>query len=373
MNLSKHLLSIFFVLFFGGLAQGQVFLPKRCYMHMNGVNSDSIHVTLHLVKIYDSIYADVLIQKDSVSCFVVGGGIKEDGSFLIHDPFNDSLNQIKGLFVTRKTLSATLLTEDGKKEIPIDFVETYPDGSLPFMVYYDHDSLKVTENTSTAHATIQQCMILPGTSASPVISDTLRQSMSTNFLTEPAELASADVLMDGGKQQFFNNFEESTIPLLQSFPDAGNVNWILLKFMHILFNDRNIISCYTLNYGYTGGAHGMEMQDHSVISVKDGKPVKLHELFVRNYTDSLSRLLTSNLKEQLSLSEDAKLTDHGFYEEEIPPSNNFYLLSDGIGFYYNHYEIAPYVNGPTNIFVPFSELKSIIRTDSVIGMWLDNR
>ena len=67
-------------------------------------------------------------------------------------------------------------------------------------------------------------------------------------------------------------------------------------------------------------------------------------------------MIDKKLREQYRLGENEPLTDFGFFNDSIEPTNNFYIHPGGIGFFYNVYEIAPFSNGTTDLFIQWSEL-----------------
>jgi len=149
--------------------------------------------------------------------------------------------------------------------------------------------------------------------------------------------------------------------LLKEFPDAGNLNWELLKFMNILFNGNHQLTFYILTYAYTGGAHGLETQEFYSIDLTKGRRITLDNIFKEGYQERLSELLTKKVHDIQGIPLSKNLSESGFFVDLIEPNNNFYLTGNGIGFFYNHYEIAPYSNGSTDLFFTFEELKAIIK------------
>ena len=45
---------------------------------------------------------------------------------------------------------------------------------------------------------------------------------------------------------------------------------------------------------------------------------------------------------------------------DLEPTENFYLSEKGITFYYNIYEIAPYVMGPVEITLPYEIMSHLL-------------
>jgi hypothetical protein len=69
---------------------------------------------------------------------------------------------------------------------------------------------------------------------------------------------------------------------------------------------------------------------------------------------------------KLHLPTSQSLADAGFFSDTIKPADNFYITRDGIGFYYNQYDIAPYASGAFDIFIPFSELNDVLIKGGII-------
>ena len=51
---------------------------------------------------------------------------------------------------------------------------------------------------------------------------------------------------------------------------------------------------------------------------------------------------------------------------DLEPTENFYLSEKGITFYYNIYEIAPYVMGPVEITLPYEIMSHLLSDDTMV-------
>jgi hypothetical protein len=162
------------------------------------------------------------------------------------------------------------------------------------------------------------------------------------------------------KKDFLDNYVSSNEAMYKEMPGAS-FEWELLKFIHIIYNDDFKITFYLLNYEFTGGAHGLETQDYASVDLKTGKQITLNDLFKPGFESKLTILLSGKLHQMLKLPASAKLTESGYFVDEIKPNDNFYVKGQGIGFLYNHYEIAPYSFGATDIFLTREELKGILK------------
>lgn len=131
------------------------------------------------------------------------------------------------------------------------------------------------------------------------------------------------------------------------------------------YND-NGIWCYLCNsYVYTGGAHGLSTTVSFVYDIADSKPVALSDIFKEESTPAILELIKGRI---------GKLDDADVYWTElVTVSENFAVGKDGITWYYNPYEIAPYYMGITAVTVPFDELEPYIVKDSPVYSIIQQR
>ncbi|MBN1200138.1 MAG: DUF3298 and DUF4163 domain-containing protein [Bacteroidales bacterium] len=351
----------------------QVYLPKKAYMHLVGRIDADQEITINLVKLNDSLYADLVYDGKRCNFSVLSGKIDPDGNFLLRYPFCDTGMVFEGRFITRQSLSGNYTSVNGEISQPFVLVESYPQGSIPLLAYYNHFSLNLVDKPGSPKAETSHCLIIPGESSNPVLSDTLRILMVSCFTRESNRQKDPEKAIESIQQRFINNYISSNESLYKTMPGAGSLNWTLLKFMHILYNDNNFLSYYILNYAYTGGAHGMETMEFTVADTRTGKPLMLDDLFNPGYEKLLTILLTQRLKEMAGINQKEKLSDNGYFVDDVAPNTNFYITGNGIGFVYNHYEIAPYVNGPSDIFLPFESLKKILLESGSVSVLLSRQ
>ena len=92
-----------------------------------------------------------------------------------------------------------------------------------------------------------------------------------------------------------------------------------------------------------------------------GYPCTICETDCRVLCFSLTQLLWQQLIEENHVSTRQEIEDLGYGSTgELEPTENFYLTPKGITFYYNIYEIAPYVMGPTQITLPYESIQHLL-------------
>lgn len=125
------------------------------------------------------------------------------------------------------------------------------------------------------------------------------------------------------------------------------------------------VSNITLSINYfifTGGAHPNEFTKYTVFSKSSGNVLSLNDIFKPGFEDLLNKKIDMAFRKKKGLTESDNLqTKGGLFENKISYNNNFAISEDVIDFFYNNYEIAPYVNGSTELKIPLSELKEILK------------
>lgn len=125
---------------------------------------------------------------------------------------------------------------------------------------------------------------------------------------------------------------------------------------------------YRIDYNeYTGGAHGIYMSSFLNMDLRTLSPVRLDDLFASDYKDALTDLLWNQLMADNKVATRQELEDLGYATtSELEPTENFYLDPEGITFYYNVYDIAPYVMGPVKITLPYEAMQHLLSDDNGI-------
>ena len=124
---------------------------------------------------------------------------------------------------------------------------------------------------------------------------------------------------------------------------------------------------YRIDYNeYTGGAHGIYMSTFLNLDLKTLSPIHLGDLFEGDYKEALTDLLWKQLMADNNVSTRQELEDMGYATTgDLEPIENFYLDPTGITFYYNVYEIAPYVMGATKITLSYEDIAHLMNGEFI--------
>lgn len=136
---------------------------------------------------------------------------------------------------------------------------------------------------------------------------------------------------------------------------------------HVQLYIKNLL-VYRMDYNeYTGGAHGIYMSSFLNLDLRTLAPIRLDDLFVNGYEEPLTDLLWNQLMADNNVATRQELEDMGYATTgNLEPTENFYLDREGITFYYNVYDITPYVMGPVKITLPYQMMQHLLIGDNMI-------
>jgi len=112
--------------------------------------------------------------------------------------------------------------------------------------------------------------------------------------------------------------------------------------------------------GWMGGAHPMSYSYHKWFHLKARRPLLASDLFVKpGWEEGLAKLAYESLKreipEELYISGPDKLI------ELVREVKSWDIKAEGLGLYFNNYEVAAYVAGPQSTLIPWVKLKAYLR------------
>lgn len=364
-------IAIISILRTSGPVSGQV----HFYKHMEGTIADGIHIKADLVRISDKLdgyyyyyFLDTLRQVDfgmhygkslPVSGSIDGNNnmeFKEFGGNTEGSSFRGILND--GL-ITGEWVSAGT-----GKALPFELKETYPEGTIAFFVHHLEEEGKLLETSTSPAARIDLTLLLPKPYANAAPVDSVNAVIYREFFGMDSTTGDPATLLEKSKDMFFSNYRKANADLYQE--GASSFNWLKLKSVRIQYNENQILSLEFYDHGYTGGAHGLSISKFIIIDLNDGHRLSLDEIFRPDYRNDLRDILNAQVRKQYDIANNTDLRDAGFWVESFDPSENFYLNKDGLGFYYNQYEVAPFAMGPVDIFIPYNKLKRIMNTSGMV-------
>jgi hypothetical protein len=140
---------------------------------------------------------------------------------------------------------------------------------------------------------------------------------------------------------------------------------------YIIRQDSSFSALQISGYAFAGGDHGSSLISFINWNTKSKKNIELDDILVNGYRDKLTKIADTIFRNQEKLSYAASLAnDYFFKDNKFALNNNFSITPLGIRFLYNETEIKPYAAGQTNLFIPYSKIKSLLRPNTVITQYI---
>ena len=233
-------------------------------------------------------------------------------------------------------------------------------GEIAFTIRtFERKSAGCDSNGACAHIRIDYPEIAGA--PSPAARESLQSCIFGWVLRSPVDplpLASAEAAMQA--------YLDAYAKFRRSFPNAM-ARWDADRRATILPSPPGIATLAATVFEYNGGAHPNTVTHFASLDVSNGRRLRPDDLLLAGSAPQLVQLAEQAFRRARRLPASSALADSGYW---FP--NGFHLPSEfavtpqGFRFYFNAYDVAPYVMGPTDFTVPYSELSSLIRRDGLL-------
>lgn len=130
----------------------------------------------------------------------------------------------------------------------------------------------------------------------------------------------------------------------------------VLRTFNVTYNQDCTLSLYFEQYDYMGGTHSVMIKTSDTWDIRTGEKISLCSLFdcKEDYDSYVIGTISNKIK--VYLDTDRQYSYFENYEKYAKINfndKNFFLTSEGIVIYYQHYDIAPYSMGSPEFLIPF--------------------
>jgi len=142
----------------------------------------------------------------------------------------------------------------------------------------------------------------------------------------------------------------------------------------ITYSDDHIITIQKDLYTYSAGAaHGLHGVGNYSLDRKSKDVISEGDLFIDGYGPELNKVLQRALIKSLGRKTAQEVEkEDGIYVADLTSNDNFRLDAKGMTYTYNPYEIAPYAMGVIEFFVPYEEVRHLLRPQSIIYYYIQH-
>lgn len=372
----RKIVFLFVIVFFCSNLYSQVIDEKGFSKHYVGTINKNLKVRMNL-----STYNLTTDQKRMVKgdyfyenigqIITLSGEVDKNGNLTLTESMNDQeTGKITGKIVSSK-INGFWSSADSKKKLELSLTEDYTN-SLEFKSYFIQQSYYYQNDKEYDPYEIEYFYTNPIKYSNNSIIPKIQKSLSKLFF----DVESGNIA-DTLKSFISKNISvyDSEIKIYQadmdeidkSYPFYG---WNSYRSIRPFFNDYNILSLEDTAYEFQGGAHGDSHINYYVYNLNNGEKISLYNIFKETSTERLTDIILKKLDVYCRDVKNEPMDDLITEKDSVKPNENFYITNGGIGFFYNTYEIAAYVAGSFEIFIPYSEIKDLIRSDSIVSQFL---
>lgn len=235
------------------------------------------------------------------------------------------------------------------------------------------DSIKVNRiehllgDTAKPYCNLIINIMYPSASNNAVLKDTMTHYILELCLGDDYTNQTPQIEVQNYVTHYITQYRQELEPTFKQESDKSVQEWY--NYYRCIKGKASMCNANVLTYRldlneYTGGAHNMYSTTYENYDLIRMKKLKTDDLFKPNYQNELTFDIITQLMKDKEVTTKEALAEKGYGTTgTIYPTENFLLDKDGITFFYNVYEIAPYSNGTTAIRIPYSKLKNIINTE----------
>jgi hypothetical protein len=255
----------------------------------------------------------------------------------------DSTGTFKGIWRGNKTSYTFTLKPDFEDAIGLD-------------VYYAADSLKLLPNNpATPVGEASNSILWPAASTDESVAEFIRKSFADGKLVNNVrQFVKRDI------DSFLLTYKAAAADMDTTDGIPATANWSADADMKVVWNHYPLLSVEYFSYEYTGGAHGNYGAYYQVLDLEKKKILKPGDIFKPEYKTALIPELAKSFRKAFKMGEDESV-EAMLLQKDIKPNDNFYLTDKGVAFSYTPYEIGPYALGQVTLFIPFKDIKSLLK------------
>ncbi|MCX2451654.1 DUF3298 domain-containing protein [Pedobacter sp. PLR] len=175
---------------------------------------------------------------------------------------------------------------------------------------------------------------------------------------------------DDKKAQSYQEVADTFVKAYENLRDTEGTaaTWFLDAETKVLTDQPEYLGLEHSLVNYAGGAHPNSAMIYWNLNPKTLQEITLESLINEDSMPQLVTIAEKIFRKNEKLSPTASLKDSYFFEnDKFNLNRNFTITKEGLKFLYNPYEIKAYVYGSTELIIPFSDLKTIARPNTLLS------
>jgi hypothetical protein len=269
---------------------------------------------------------------------------------------------MKKILVTLVAATVLCACNNAKKtDKVIDSASTTVTEASTDSLSYSYDSVKVYSKNK-----ISPNKLITDTAKAVIIYPVFRDQAINKFLENR-------IIGIAGKQDIHKNFKELASGFIKEYDtyigqNKGNEEtWFQKIDLQVKTNYPNYLSALLIFSDYKGGAHPNYLFTYFNYNPKTYETITLDSIITADGMPKLRAIAENIFRRDENLAPNASLSEGYFFTDGVfSLPETFTLTKEGIKFLYNPYEIKAYAAGTTELVIPFSKIRDIMKDSSVL-------
>lgn len=260
------------------------------------------------------------------------------------------------VIVSGDSITGVWATNDKMKIFPIRLKEDYSNGVQHFSIVCMVDSVRFTDSLPQPQAQISYQLLLPVgyDEATGFTRSVIYRSIGCDT-TNSANIKSC---LENLKTKYFADYRKPDSDVPVDMQTSSFNNWSEMTNYWVVYNENGMVVLNHHKYEFTGGAHGNYASDYLCIDARQLKKLELKDILAGD-EKKLIQLLEVEARKRYNAKPGEPLNSYMLVEELHVPEQ-FYITNKGITFVYGIYEVAAYVEGEINLFIPYSKIMDML-------------
>jgi len=204
-------------------------------------------------------------------------------------------------------------------------------------------------------------VVYPFFNNQPLLNSSIQRKLATAFNFGDKRISTVKELVHGVIRAYLADTE--------LIKDKGSYS--LDASLKVARQDSYLLAFKIDGHTYSGGAHGLDKAAFLNWDIKKQRELTLNDILVNGYRQQLTRIGEKIFRKDEKLNANAPLTDNYFFKNgKFSLNDNFMITPTGLQFLYNEYEIKSFAQGQTGLFIPYAQIKSLLRPNTVVSQYL---
>jgi len=232
----------------------------------------------------------------------------------------------------------------------------------------------LTYSTQTIHERAADCGNKPDSACTSVnitypvfkdravLNDTIKHKLLNMFMLGEK----ADTNLNNMAKAFIRSYAD-----FKKTDPKSVMYYTLDSYAKVIGQDSALIQMEYGGYVFQGGAHGGSFTGFINWDGKTNKKVTLDDILVEGYKPELTKIAEGIFRKNEKLNPAEPLDNYFFDKNKFALNENYSITPTGIRYIYNQYEIKPYAAGQTELLLPYSTIKKLMRPQSVASQFIN--